>query len=87
MAPNLLKDETMQLEYAKDPRWASAEHTMIDLTIKWDGINQEYPFTASPTDVEAHGRAIFEAASQGAFGPVAEYVTPPQPEQPETPQE
>ena len=73
----------MQLEYAKDPVWANAEHTMIDLMIKWDGINAEYPFTASPTDVEAHGRAIFEAASQGAFGPVAEYVAPPEPEQPE----
>jgi hypothetical protein len=71
----------MQLEYAKDPRWANADHTMIDLTIKWDGINEEYPFTASPTDCEAHGRAIFEQASQGAFGPVAEYVAPPQPEQ------
>jgi hypothetical protein len=84
----------MQLEYAKDPVWANAEHTMIDLTIKWDGINEEYPFTASPTDVEAHGRAIFEQASQGAFGTVAEYVAPPpppepepEPEQPETPQE
>jgi hypothetical protein len=75
----------MQLEYAKNPRWVNAEHTMIDITIKWDGINEEYPFTASPTDVEAHGRAIFEQASQGAFGPVAEYVAPPQ--QPETPQE
>jgi hypothetical protein len=71
----------MQLEYAKDPVWADAEHTMIDLLIKWDGINAEYPFTASPTDVEAHGRAIFEQASQGAFGPVAEYVAPPEPEQ------
>jgi hypothetical protein len=68
----------MQLEYAKDPVWANAEHTMIDLLIKWDGINEEYPFTASPTDCEAHGRAIFEQASQSAFGPVAEYVAPPE---------
>lgn len=72
----------MQLEYAKNPVWANAEHTMIDLVIKWDGINEEYPFTASPTDVEAHGRAIFEQASQGAFGPVAEYVAPPAPVEP-----
>ena len=69
----------MQLEYAKDPVWANAEHTLIDLTIKWDGINAEYPFTASPTDVEAHGRAIFEAAAAGQFGDVAEYVPPPAP--------
>ena len=68
----------MQLEYAKNPVWANAEHTMIDLTIKWDGINEEYPFSASPTDVEAHGRAIYEAAVAGQFGEVAEYVAPEQ---------
>jgi hypothetical protein len=75
----------MQLEYAKNPVWANAEHTMIDLTIKWDGINEEYPFTASPTDVEAHGRAIFEAAVAGQFGEVAEYIAPAQSEIEEEP--
>lgn len=67
----------MNLQYAKNPRWANAEHTMIDLEIKWETINEEFPFTASPTDCEAHGRAIFEAAAAGQFGPVAEYVAPP----------
>jgi len=77
----------MNLQYAKDPRWVNAEHTMIDLTIKWDSINEEYPFTASPTDCEAHGRAIFEQAAAGAFGAVAEYVAPPPPPEPEEPAE
>jgi hypothetical protein len=77
----------MQLEYAKNPVWVNAEHTMIDLVIKWDGINDELPFTASPTDCEAHGRAIFEAAVAGQFGAVAEYVAPPEPVQPEPKQE
>jgi hypothetical protein len=77
----------MQLEYAKDPVWANAEHTMIDVVIKWDQIDVELPFTASPTDCEAHGRAIFEAAAAGAFGEVAEYVPPPAPVEPAQPQE
>jgi hypothetical protein len=64
----------MQLEYAKTPIWANAEHTMIDLTIKWDKFPEELPFTASPNDCEEHGRAIFEAAKAGQFGVVAEYV-------------
>jgi hypothetical protein len=85
LASHFLKEDMMQLEYAKDPVWADAEHTMIDLTIKWDGINEEFPFTASPTDVEAHGRAIFEQAAAGAFGQVAEYVPPPEPEPRPTP--
>jgi hypothetical protein len=67
----------MQLEYAKNPVWANAEHTMIDLTIKWDAFNEELPFSASPADCEAHGRAIFEQAAAGAFGEVLEYVPMP----------
>jgi hypothetical protein len=69
----------MQLEYAKDPVWANAGHTMIDLTIKWDAINEELPFSASPNDTEAHGRAIFEATAAGQYGVIAEYVAPPGP--------
>lgn len=76
----------MNLQYAKDPKWANAEQTLIDITIKWDGIEEELPFTASPTDTEAHGRAIFAAASAGEFGPVAEYVAPP-PAPPQIPQQ
>jgi hypothetical protein len=69
----------MQLQYAKDPKWANAEQTLIDITIKWDGIDEELPFTASPTDPEPHGRAIFATAQAGEFGPIAEYLAPPPP--------
>jgi hypothetical protein len=67
----------MRLEYATNPVWADAEQTRIDLTIKWEGIAEEFPFTASPTDTAEHGRAIFAAALAGEFGPVAAYVPPP----------
>lgn len=73
----------MNLEYAKNPIWANPEKTMIDLTIKWTGIDEELPFTASPNDVEAHGRAIFAAAASGQFGVVAEFQDPPPPPLPE----
>ena len=66
----------MQLEYVKNPRWANSEQTLIDLVVKWDEVAEELPFTASPTDTEAHGRALFAAAVAGEFGPVAEYVAP-----------
>jgi len=77
----------MQLEYAKDPAWANAEHTMIDLVVKFSHINQELPFTAVPDDSEAHCREIFAAAVAGDYGPVAEYVPEPipEPESPPTP--
>jgi hypothetical protein len=67
----------MKIEYIKTPVWANANHTMIDVTIKWEGVNDELPFTALPDDVEEHGRVIFEQASQGAFGVVADYTPPP----------
>jgi len=74
----------MKLEYAKSPQWANEEHTMIDLVIKWDVFPEELPFTASPNDTEQHGREIFEAAVNGEFGRVQEYVQPPVPESPVT---
>jgi hypothetical protein len=67
----------MKLEYAKNPVWANVEQTMIDLVIKWDMVAEEFPFTASPTDVEAHGRALFEAAKAGQFGTVADFISNP----------
>jgi hypothetical protein len=66
----------MRLEHVKNPVWADAEHTAVDLTIKLEGANVEYPFTASPNDVEPHGRALFEVAIAGQFGDIAEYVPP-----------
>jgi hypothetical protein len=65
----------MQLEYAKNPVWANAEHTMIDCEINHPTYGW-IPFTASPDDVEAHGREVFAALSKGD---VAEYVPPPAP--------
>jgi hypothetical protein len=64
----------MHLEYAKEPRWEDVEHTLINLTIKWSGIDNELPFTASLNDCESHGKAIFQAAKAGQFGVVAEYT-------------
>lgn len=59
----------------KNPRWANAQHTLIDIEIE----HPEYgwlPFTANPNDVEEHGRQLYAEAVAGQFGPVAEYVAP-----------
>lgn len=76
----------MQIEYVKDLKWVNAEHTMIDLTIKFEHRNEEFPFTAVMGDCEAHGRELFTRAAAGEFGEVLEYVPPPpEPEQPTSP--
>jgi len=69
-----IEDKTMQLEYAKNPHWANAEHTMIDLTVRFAEIPEDLPFTASPHDCEAHGRDIYAKAIAGEFGVIAEFV-------------
>ena len=71
------------LTSVSNPRWVNAEHTMIDCEITTSQLGEEIlPFTAAQHDVEAHGRAIFADLVAGVYGPIAEYVAPPEPEQP-----
>lgn len=71
----------MIIENVKNPQWANAEHTIIDVVVKFGHFTDEVPFTASENDIEQHGRAIFAAAKAGEFGEVAEFIAPPEPEQ------
>jgi hypothetical protein len=65
----------MQYTQAKNPQWANAEHTMIDCEINHPTYGW-IPFTASPDDVEKHGREVFAILIKGD---VAEYAPPPAP--------
>lgn len=71
----------MQYEYANSPVWANADQTAINLSVKFDDIAQEIPFTASETDTTSHGQELFTAAANGDFGPVGAYVPPGPPSQ------
>ena len=62
-----------RLASARAPRWADEARTIIDLFVSWEGMAGEIPFTASPNDVEQHGREIFAAAIAGAFGDVGPF--------------
>jgi hypothetical protein len=63
-----------------NPRWANAEQTAIDCEITTSQFGDEVlPFTASATDVEAHGRAIFADIVAGTYGRIAEYIPLQQP--------
>jgi hypothetical protein len=66
-----------------NPIWSNAEHTAIDCFITTSQFGDEIlPFTADKNDVEAHGRAIFNDLVLGKYGPIADYVIPPEPVQP-----
>lgn len=61
------------LTSVSNPRWANTERTLIDCEITTSQLGDEVlPFTASPADVEPHGRALFARLASGEFGPVAE---------------
>jgi hypothetical protein len=60
-----------------NPVWVDADHTIIDCLITTSQLGDEQlPFTASPDDVEAHGRAIFADLVAGKYGAIGEYVPP-----------
>jgi hypothetical protein len=60
------------LTFLTNPRWSNAEKTMIDCEITTSQFGDEVlPFTASPNDVEPHGRAIFADIVVGKYGPIA----------------
>lgn len=72
-----------ELTSLASPCWTNAEHTLIDCEITTSQFGDEVlPFTASPNDVEPHGRAIFADIVAGKYGPIAEYVPPPELVQP-----
>lgn len=56
--------------------YSSADNSTIDVEMN----HPEYgwiPFTASPDDIEQHGRDLYARAIAGDFGPIAPYVAPP----------
>jgi hypothetical protein len=58
-----------------NPIWANEEHTLIDCQITTSQFGDEIlPFTASLSDVELHGKVIFNDLISGKYGPIAEYV-------------
>jgi hypothetical protein len=69
----------MNIIYAKNPIWADESHTLIDLTVRFEEIDEDLPFTASKNDCEAHGRLLHANALAGAYGVIADYVPPPLP--------
>ena len=67
----------LTFKYAKDPIYVSDNGQQIKLTVRFEEINEELPFTATSFDSEPHGVDLFNRAVAGEFGAIREYVTPP----------
>lgn len=69
------------LTSVSNPVWANSEKTLIDCFITTSQFgNEKLPFTASPNDVEPHGRKIFADLIAGKYGPIGDYVDTPEPD-------
>lgn len=66
----------IQITSVRDPVWANSENTLIDCFIRFTAYAAELPFTASPDDVEEHGREVFRRCIAGEFGKIGPYVEP-----------
>lgn len=67
------------IESVTDLKWLDNNHTAILCQVKFAEFENILPFCAMPTDVEEHGRFIFNQAVSGAYGPIINYVVPPVP--------
>ena len=72
----------LTIEYAKDPIYSDVENSCITLTVKFEEINEEMPFGATPWDTAPHGIILYQNAVAGVYGAIAPYVPPPEPIQP-----
>lgn len=72
------KREEMKFDIlsVREPVWANAQHTEINCRLRTSAYSDELPFTASPNDVEEHGREIFSRCMIGEFGEIQPYVAP-----------
>lgn len=68
------------IEYVKDLQWADAEHTIFQCIAKYAEFNEEHPSGINATDPYPHIHEIWTKANSGEYGPIADYVPPPEPE-------
>tara|TARA_B100001093_G_scaffold26583_1_gene23349 strand:- start:2686 stop:3102 length:417 start_codon:yes stop_codon:yes gene_type:complete len=70
-----MADISYEVARARNPKWANAEHSMIDLEVDFNPLDEEWlPYTASPTDSEAeHSRYLYTQALNGTYGNIEDW--------------
>lgn len=67
----------MKFNSVKNLVWVNPEHTTFDCVVDFEGIG-EVPFACSSADQTSHSIEIWNRATTGEFGSIAEYVEPEQ---------
>ena len=61
------------IEAATAKHYGDEFNETITLSVKFAGFPSAMDFTASPLDVEEHGRILYAAAKAGTYGAIAEF--------------
>jgi hypothetical protein len=67
------------IEYVKNLQWEDADHTFFSCVIKYTQFEEEHPSGVNGVDTTQHIKEIWEKANAGEYGPIVEYVAPPEP--------
>jgi hypothetical protein len=59
-----------------NPRYATADKSLIDCDVVIEGRSGTFPFTARADDTEEHTRAVYNDLVAGKHGPIADYAAP-----------
>ena len=73
----------LNIVYVKNLQWEDAEHTFFSCVVKYEQFEEEHPSGVNGIDTTQHIREIWNKANAGDYGPIAEYVAPPEPVVPE----
>lgn len=74
------------VQYAKNLKWTNPEHTAFDCDVKFNEVNEEWPFHCMQSEQLSHTQELWTRCIAGEFGTFAEYVegatlgTEPQPD-------
>jgi hypothetical protein len=71
----------MEIIFAKNPVYSSADGSSIDLIVTFDTIG-EVPYTASSNDTEPVSLELYAKAAAGNYGSVGQYISRPVPAAP-----
>lgn len=70
------------IESVTNLQWENAEHTLFSCVVKYAEFDEAHPSGITGTDRYAHTQEIWTKGNAGEYGLIAEYVPPPEPEQP-----
>jgi hypothetical protein len=77
----------LTVQYAKNPFYNDPDNVTVFLTVKFEEIAEELPFTAAPYDCMQYGVDLCVNAKAGLYGPVRPWEENPHYIPPEPPQD